>query len=307
MFGLLGKGFALYGYLPAIIETGESVGTLLKYKEFIESRSDISCYSKNILYFKSEIELIKKCESLVIARRPIDQYKLLSNLLEQNIKINIYLEKPLTHSCKTNKKMLEKLNSEGYKYRIGYTFEFTDWFSDVINLFLNKSDDHLELEIQWNFNAHHYVNNISTWKSKPSYGGGAFLFYGTHLISLLSHIGSWNNINLSSFRNSIDDEHKFIILGDNQKDSFNFSCDSSYSGEPYFMINITQDGSSIYNISIKDPVYRASDSLQIDSRIPMLKLLIESMASTKNYYDIYLRIFQITNQAIKNQTVFSSN
>lgn len=60
MFGILGKGFGLYGYLPAIVSLGESVGTLSAYKDYIEDRDDISDLSKHIQYFNNQDDLIEK-------------------------------------------------------------------------------------------------------------------------------------------------------------------------------------------------------------------------------------------------------
>ena len=50
-----------------------------------------------------------------------------------------------------------------------------------------------KLNLNWEFMAHHYINNLDTWKNKHSHGGGALRFYGIHVIALLAYVG-YNNI-----------------------------------------------------------------------------------------------------------------
>ena len=303
MFGILGKGFGLYGYLPAIVNLGESVGTLSIYKSFIEARDDISSLSKYIQYFDNQDELIDRSNSLVVARRPEDQYRLVEEILRKNIKLNLCLEKPLTHSCVTSRYLANKLQEAQYQYRLGYTVEFTDWFFDIVNLFNNQSFKHLELEISWNFHAHHYKNEINTWKRNPLQGGGAFKFYGTHLVYLLANIGKWNSVKMESFRYSLEDEYMFLISGNNKTNKFNISCNSCSVDKTIFDVNVKSSGKVIYHCNLEDPLFRNSSIREQDSRIPMLRELINSINSEKDYYELYSNLHEITKLAIDNQHI----
>jgi predicted dehydrogenase len=303
MFGILGKGFGLYGYLPAIVSLGESVGTLSAYKDYIEERDDISDLSKHIQYFNNQDDLIEKSDSLVIARRPKDQYRLVKKILNDQIKLNLFLEKPLTPSCTTSQYLFNKLQSGEYNYRIGYTVEFTDWFFDVVNLLNNQSFKNLELEIFWDFHAYHYINKINTWKKNPFQGGGAFKFYGTHLVYLLANVGKWDNVKMESFRHSLEDEYMFLLSGKNKTRKFNISCNSCSPGKSVFDVKVKSNGKSIFHCALTDPLFRNSNLKQRDSRIPMLKALISSMNSKVDYPKLYLELFKITELAIDNQYI----
>ena len=176
-------------------------------------------------------------------------------------------------------------------------------FNDLNFNFNNQSFKHLELEISWNFHAHHYKNEINTWKRNPLQGGGAFKFYGTHLVYLLANIGKWNSVKMESFRYSLEDEYMFLISGNNKTNKFNISCNSCSVDKTIFDVNVKSSGKVIYHCNLEDPLFRNSSIREQDSRIPMLRELINSINSEKDYYELYSNLHEITKLAIDNQHI----
>jgi len=176
---ILGSGFGLYGYLPALLQITDSKIILpTRYQERLKSRTDVGHFYSNIEWVQDEEELLGNCEAIVIAQAPRQQYSWVKKCLKQKNITHLFLEKPLSFSPKSADELLSDLKSSKKKFRIGYNFRFTDWAKnpDIKN-------------IEWNFCAHHFANNIQTWKREHENGGGALRFYGIHLVALLAEIG----------------------------------------------------------------------------------------------------------------------
>ena len=73
-WGIVGSGFGLYGYLPALMKLDRNVCTLLRYKERILSRDDIKHYLPELNLVDSYKDLIEFSDVIILAQRPVDQY-----------------------------------------------------------------------------------------------------------------------------------------------------------------------------------------------------------------------------------------
>ena len=97
-FGVLGGGFGIYGWLSALSYfSGIKIFTLYKYKEKLLKRHDIENLNSlidKIKWFDNEDLLIKYAEVLIIARRPLDQVKVINKLLNQFWIGSLIIEKP---------------------------------------------------------------------------------------------------------------------------------------------------------------------------------------------------------------------
>ena len=101
--GILGSGFGLYGYLPALMNLGYEVWVPIRYKEKISRRIELQKIVSDI-FLKSEEQILSDCGILVIARRPEDQFALLNQLSYSKQKY--FLEKPLARNLAEQNQLL---------------------------------------------------------------------------------------------------------------------------------------------------------------------------------------------------------
>ena len=71
--GILGSGFGLYGYLPAINNLGVGVNLLSRTQDVLESRAELRHLKANIEFCHSEQDLIQRSDKIVLARTPSSQ------------------------------------------------------------------------------------------------------------------------------------------------------------------------------------------------------------------------------------------
>ena len=123
MYSIIGSGFGLYGYLPAIIKL-QKKGLVLpeKYKEKILLRPELREFEKDILWVKDSDEALIKTTHLIVAVPPNTQYSLVKKIVKKtNIK-TIYLEKPIAPSVEKSNDLLKFLDLNKVKYVVGYSF-----------------------------------------------------------------------------------------------------------------------------------------------------------------------------------------
>jgi|GEM_PF-616029 len=182
--GILGSGFGLYGYLPAIAADKDcSVVLLEKYKYKFNARPELTGFSGNIRWV-NENDFYDQIDGLIICLPPQDQFSLLTrSLTYPNIRFLI-LEKPLAINPARSHELLAALIESGKCYRIGYNFQYTGWGAELLEAF--KGFNPLKIKIDWHFLANHYAKNLENWKRYNDTGGGAIRFYGIHLIALFA-------------------------------------------------------------------------------------------------------------------------
>jgi predicted dehydrogenase len=205
MFAILGSGFGLYGYLPALVgRCKQSVVLPERYRTRFGERSELADFAINVYWEEDEFATLKRANGVVLALRPIDQRVWISrSLLHSNIKY-LLLEKPLAHSPEVASEVLDDLVRSCTVFRIGYTFRYTAWgkkLSSTLNLRRGSG----LVSFHWSFLAHHYRHDLHNWKRFHSSGGGAIRFYGIHIIALLAEIG-YRNVILSRALVSFPDE-----------------------------------------------------------------------------------------------------
>ena len=129
----------------------------------------------------------------------MNQKLIIKKCLEVKTIESIFLEKPLAPSPLESAKVLNFLNASEIDYAINYTFIYIGLLQKQ---FLSEALQGV-FNLKWDFMAHHYINNVDTWKRKHELGGGALRFYGIHIIALLAYLGyknviesELNNINM---------------------------------------------------------------------------------------------------------------
>lgn len=187
--GILGSGFGLYGYLPALM-INSNVQILLpeRYKRNLSERNDLLKFSSKVEWLGDEGAVVTSVDALIISKRPADQVKWCDKCLTVRSLKHLLLEKPIGPDPVTSARMLRQLHKTSITVRVGYVFRYTQWGKALLQ---SKYQGRLQepLEIKWIFRAHHYAAEIQNWKRRVSSGGGALRFFGIHLIALLAEIG----------------------------------------------------------------------------------------------------------------------
>ena len=183
---ILGSGFGLYGYLPALHALSCRIVLPARYRATIERRPELSQLASHITFVANENEAIELAEAVVIARRPADQLDLIPSLLHRQKLQRLLLEKPLAPNPAAALRLEDQIATSGKIVRTGYLFGYTGWGRDLIARAAELNGD---LHIRWRFRAHHYAAGLSNWKRADAEGGGALRFYGIQLISLLAALG----------------------------------------------------------------------------------------------------------------------
>jgi predicted dehydrogenase len=183
---ILGSGFGLYGYLPALLTQRCRVLLPERYRAVVEGRAELSGLAAEIDWVADEKEAIDLADALVVARRPADQAGVLAEILGKPRLKRVLLEKPLAQNPAAAAKLQDRIEASGKIIRMGYTFGFTDWGQNLMARAGGSSGD---IRIRWTFRANHYAADRPTWKRYDAEGGGALRFYGIQLICLLAKLG----------------------------------------------------------------------------------------------------------------------
>jgi predicted dehydrogenase len=189
---ILGSGFGLYGYLPAIIEAGSDRIVLPKrYCAKFSTRPELSRFADAIEWVDDENAAVVRADCVILALNPDLQRQWVSHCRKlANVK-RLVLEKPLAPTPDAARSLFTDLIDAAKIFRVGYIFRLTPWGQNMLRASYRGGADS-EWRITWRFLAHHYRYPSTTWKRHPSSGGGALRFYGVQLIALLAELGYSN-------------------------------------------------------------------------------------------------------------------
>lgn len=271
--GILGQGFAMYGYLPALVELNYDVYTLDRYRANIESRVELHSYLKEITFVNSEQNLIDSSQSLLIAKRPVQQLDIVRKLNSRYSRV--FLEKPLAPSLFEHKQSLDLLANNKVNFSVGYIFYLTDWFAKMSTL---MKVSRVNFIIKWNI-----TKPPISWKSKFEEGGGLGSFYAIHFVQVLKLLGFKYEVVVNLLEDSVS------INGFGNSGS-SIAIEVKFSSVDYFKVTAEAPGSSeqiIYSES--SPVGPRSSAGMRDSRVELLKSYIKDTSSqSSNSYSIEL-------------------
>ena len=268
---ILGSGFGLYGYLPALSNI-KNVKLFLSscYQSQVCKRSDISFFFNSIEWIDGDEPLLEICDAVVLALPPAQQFSCVKKCLAYPNINYILCEKPLATTPDLANDLLMDLTLSGKKFRIAYNFRYTEWGIAILNSLKNIEN------ISWNFQAHHYAQNIQTWKRQHKKGGGALRFYGIHLIALLSELG-YSDASYSEIKTNQKNEAetwRAEIIGDNLANcKLNIATNSS---ETSFILK--DSNGHTYSLLHPFQTFLSDKENKRDQRIPFL---------TKGLYDLF--------------------
>ena len=273
---LMGKGFALNVYLPALLET--------RCKNLVlesSSKNNIKpgLINQDIKWIEDGEILNHKFAKIIIVEPPKKQFELVCEKSIWKNSNKFILEKPLCHDHKKAKYLVDKLNENKIKYSINYTFRYTKWYSKVCN-YLHNNIDKEEINVVWNFNGRHINKDHSTWKTNHFMGGGVIKYYGIHLIAILSDIGylEINKINIfSQPKNSL--KKWYCQLNSTSKlPKLNLYIDSNSKKQEFFWYQQNK-----HIIKLENPFYLETTKYLGDKRIPpVIKFLNEKRTNLCN-------------------------
>ena len=205
MYTILGKGFGLYGYLPAIILNNCNLVLSKEYKLNIQKRKDINIYINRIKWTESIGEAINLSNNVILAIPPKEQFKFLHKNETNIANKTMFLEKPIAASPKESLILLKIIEKKKIRFYVNYSFIYLDWFKKLYSKINYLKPDAI-VKITWKFKAHFLKTNVMNWKSNFELGGGILRFYGIHLIAVLTAL-NYENCKIIKFKN----DSKFII------------------------------------------------------------------------------------------------
>jgi hypothetical protein len=292
MIAILGSGFGLYGYLPAIIDgCKERVLLPERYRNKFNERPELQRFVSNIEWKKNDSLLLESASGVVIALNPVKQDKWIEECLKYPNINSLILEKPLAYSPERALILFKNLINSGKTFRIGYTFRYTEWAKQLTHI-LSVRSKNKKLIVRWSFMAHHYRNKLQNWKKFNSFGGGAIRFYGIHIIALLAEIG-YSNITISSaYGDQADEVEKWnaIFTGLELPDC-EVTIDSKSSIDK-FNIELVSNSNLNFEISNLSDPFESMNNVNkfpdLDKRIPILSELCNSIGEeSKGEYERY--------------------
>ena len=289
-WGILGGGFGLYGYLPAIAGLKNTkVVVLEKHLPFLESRSELKRYAPIIKLVKSRDDILLQADSLVFAVPPRIQEELLQQIDPIQRYKFLLLEKPLAVNPGAAFEVLKKSVEIASFVRVGYSFLSSTWGETIRRSDLLLSNGNCE--ISWKFFAHHFRSQMSSWKGDHEQGGGALRFYGIHLIAYFESINQtsveYSRLICNKHRSPKRWQARFKILN-----GAKITVDlDSHSQIESFEIYTSND---ICNFKIPNPFSSENSEKDEDSRIPVLIRLLETLKlSNSEVYKFYFRVNQL--------------
>ena len=309
MFLILGGGFGLYGYLPALIHgCGESVLLPLRYRERMGQRDDIRSLCDRVCWVVNEEQALDRAYAVVISKRPEDQLFWVDQCLKRPNLVDLILEKPLASSPALALSLLDRLERAGKNFRISYLFRTTDWGRKLLEQF-DQHQNCEELNIEWQFQAHHYRHNLGNWKRFTPQGGGALRFYGIHLIALLAELG-YSSAEHSYLAGASTDEAQswHATLSGQGLPTCCLGVDSNNVASR-FMVRSDNPARPVL-VDLKDPFESSlpsADLARFDSRLQLLTQVCRSLKEDRAiYYPWYRRTLELWAQ-IEQETVHIGN
>ncbi len=299
-FAILGSGFGLYGYLPALIHSGQKIVLPYRYQTRFNHRNELNQFADQITWCTDEINVLKFAQGVTLAVNPDQQVYWLPICLKSKNIGKLILEKPLAPSPAIARQILNTLKKSHLPFRISYLFRYTVWGKWLLSRL--KSDSVKEITLEWRFMAHHFQHEIVTWKRQHNLGGGVIRFYGIHFIALLAELG-YQNVILSEVR-KLNDEYiawRAIFSGNNLPDC-HIMIDTQSLTSSFRLLKINQvNQHTIIMADLSDPFQSYVSSPKTDTRIPFLANSCQSLLNeTVNYYQWYFSTIDLWDEVEKN-------
>ena len=257
---IYGSGFGIYGYLPAIYKFSKKIYLNKKYQETFRSREELALFEPKIVWYKNTKNIISKIDYLVIAKRPVDQSKIVKQILKNKNKLkHVFLEKPISISPKKTLNLLKVFHKTKVNYSVGFLFEYVSWYTLIKKQIKNYKKTNIT--IKWNIKKD--LNKKFSWKYNHKEGGGLLRYYGIHFIKLFADL----NLNIIK-KNKITKDYWEISIDDKKQNTINVILRYSKIGNFSYKID------NLKTNKFKSPFLNEIDYQFIDPRCFFLKKYI---------------------------------
>ncbi len=280
---ILGSGFGLYGYLPAVLsKKNNTVYLEKKYKKIINSRKELTIYKNKIIWIQNYLSNLEIIDYLIIAKRPSDQVKIIKKIInKKNILKKIFLEKPIAKNPLAAKNLLNILKKKKINVSFGFIFQYTNWYKKIKN-FIKENKKKNEIEIIWNFNAFFLKKKIKSWKNDISQGGGIINFYGIHFIKLINELGFNKIINSTQIK-------KNYWFSSYKKNKQIFKLKINISAKKNLFKIKLKSYSKNTSINLPNPFGKNNNFTKKDNRVVFLiKYLEYEIHKKTNYNELFI-------------------
>ena len=254
MIGILGSGFGLYGYLPAICQHYPNSKVLLKKsaKNKAYLRPELKKYLNRITWIEDTKEIIQKVELLVVSYPPFEVKKLSKLIVDSKTIKRVIIEKPVCESPEKSIQFINQIENSGKKIISSFLFVYTDWINLMKSGENNKS-------IDWEIVN---INSKDSWKWNYKLGGGVLRFYGIHIIAVCALF----NCKIQELSSNNSNNFQAVFANNN----FIFNTHISYTeNKPSFTLND--------NFKYLSPFGTPSENILEDYRVPYLVKLLEDL------------------------------
>tara|TARA_Y100001970_G_C14240721_1_gene864748 strand:- start:49 stop:942 length:894 start_codon:yes stop_codon:yes gene_type:complete len=280
---ILGSGFGLYGYLPAVLsKKNNTVYLEKKYKKIINSRKELTIYKNKIIWIQNYLSNLEIIDYLIIAKRPSDQVKIIKKIInKKNILKKIFLEKPIAKNPLAAKNLLNILKKKKINVSFGFIFQYTNWYKKIKN-FIKENKKKNEIEITWNFNAFFLKKKVKSWKNDISQGGGIVNFYGIHFIKLINELGFNKIINSTQIK-------KNYWFSSYKKNKQIFKLKINISAKKNLFRIKLKSYSKNTSINLPNPFGKNNNFTKKDNRVVFLiKYLEYEIHKKTNYNELFI-------------------
>lgn len=283
MYTIIGKGFGLYGYLPAVIQNKSRLILPIEYKSTIENRDDIRKYLNYLIWADDISDAIFKADNIILAIPPMEQFNFIFKNVKKIGNKNLFLEKPIASTPNESLKLINFLDINKIKFFINYSFLYLNWFENLFNKVRILDSDHT-VEIIWKFKAYFLKNEIITWKSQIEKGGGILNFFGIHMVAVITAL-DYHNCQIKKIikqKNKI----KFLFIKSN-KPVIKLTIDIN-STDDIFKINLHKKDRLIEIIKDGDDPFENSSGPKPTSMDRRVKLIRSILGNKKHLYQSFI-------------------
>ena len=175
---VIGRGFAAYGYVPALAAMGREIWVPSALFNRLQPQQFHN--SADLLNVVETTTCNAEPDAIVLAIRPYELDHSVSTLQDRLTSgVRLFLEKPVGVSPQASVQLLRDLRGSGVKVSVNYSFLWTSWYRSNSQIFKTA----VHISCSWRFRSR--FNPIKErWKSKHTEGGGALLFYAVHFFAL---------------------------------------------------------------------------------------------------------------------------
>lgn len=184
---IVGSGFGLYGLLPAFNKIRECNVVSICGKRSERLVSYCESIGLNKIY-RDWKEMLKKekPDAVCIAVVPKYQYEIAHYALSNGIAV--FAEKPLTVSYKTSFELYSLSLKNNLPNMVDFIFpEIPEWKLAKEMLDKGAIGKILNVNINWQLLSYDLKNNVKSWKTDTSEGGGATSFFFCHILYHLEY------------------------------------------------------------------------------------------------------------------------